>query len=324
MNYPNTALLFLLLLFAPATGTQAASPLSCHAGGNEMSVSADEGGGMDPASMYPASMLEDVVTALYRFDFRVAESLSRELLERHPGHYLAHFSRVYYNWWLMITWPRPAEVETRYRESILQALPLARKAVEGPASDQDVFNYINLHAMLARLDLQQGAWIRTMKTLRLCVVQVEKSMGREEAFGGFYLTSGLYNYLISEAIRRYPFLKLYALFYPEGDRERGISQLEKAFASDEALWKTEAGYFLMRIHLEKGQDARLAEKYASWLTTAYPSNLIFQYYHLQAMVALGDERGVREKIAEIRREAFGNRSISPEQRTYFLDLVRDY
>lgn len=284
----------------------------------------DEGGGMHPASMHPASMLEDVVMALYRFDFQTAESLSGDLLEYHPGHYLAHFSSVYYHWWLMITWPRPAEVETRYRESILHALPLARKAVEGIASDQDVFNYINLHAMMARLDLQQGAWIRTMKTLRLCVVQVEKSMGREEAFGGFYLTSGLYNYLISEAMRRYPFLKLYALFYPEGDRERGISQLEKAFASDQALWKTEAGYFLMRIHLEQGQNAREAEKYARWLTTAYPSNLIYQYYHLQVMTTLGDERAVREKKAEIRREAFGNPGISPEQRTYFLDLVRDH
>jgi hypothetical protein len=158
--------------------------------------------------------------------------------------------------------------------------------------------------------------------LRNCVEQIERSMGREMEFGGFYLTSGLYNYLTAEAARRFPLLKPYAIFYPRGDRGLGIAQLEKAFASNQPLWKTEAGYFLMRIHLEQGQDAPKAEPYARWLTATYPSNLIFQYYHLQVLMALKEEEGVALKKAEIRRLAMANAGISQEQRLYFLDLVR--
>lgn len=273
------------------------------------------------AQSEPEAMLGEVVMALYHFDFRLAEVRHAALKEAYPEHYLTGFSDVFQNWWRMISWPRPGELETRYRQSILHALSLARPAVEQDPSDQEVFFFINLHAMLARLDLQQGAWVRTLGNLRKCVEQVEWSMGREAAFGGFYLTTGLYNYLTAEAARRFPLLRPYTLFYPKGDRELGLAQLEKAFASGHPMWRTEAAYFLMRIYLDQENDAARSERFARWLTTGYPENLIFQYYHLLALQALNKADAVSVKKAEIRRRALENPGLSPEQRKYFLDLV---
>ncbi|MFO7998418.1 MAG: hypothetical protein R6U86_05480 [Bacteroidales bacterium] len=276
------------------------------------------------AGSLPERIAEEVILALYHFDFSRAERLSSGLMRDHPGRYISHISRVYYYWWMMISWPRPAEIEKMYKESILRALPLAREAMADNATHRDTFFYINLYAMLARIDLQQGAWVQGMRTLSRCAVQVEHTMGKEGDFEGFYLTSGLYNFITVQAVSQYPFLRLYSLFYPEGNRELGLTQLKMAFQSDSPIWKTEAGYFLMRIFLEQEKDALSARPYADWLITAYPTNLIFQYYHLQVLLALGDQTAAQGKAAEIRRLAETNGQISPEQRSYFLGLMEDH
>jgi hypothetical protein len=269
----------------------------------------------------PRTQAEEVILSLYEFDFHKADKLSSGLLRENPSHYLSHFSRVYYYWWMMISSPRPVEFEASYRESIQRAIPLARNALDREPAHEHAFFFINLHAMMARLDLQQGAWIRTMKNLRHCVVQIERSMGSEAEFPGFYLTSGLYNYMTVEATRQYPFLRLYSLIYPEGNLELGIAQLKWAFDSEYPLWKTEAGYFLMRIFLELEKDPGKAMEYAAWLTSTYPSNLVFQYYHLQVLKNLRDNRSVALKKQEIKQLAADNPGISQAQRNYLLDLV---
>lgn len=273
------------------------------------------------AGAFPAELAEEVILALYGFDFQTADMLSSSLLSEHPDHYIAHFARVYYYWWMMVADPQPEKFEQAYRRHIMQAIPLARQALDREPDHAHAFFFINLHAMAARLDLQQGAWIRTMKNLRHCVVQVERSMGLEKEFPGFYLTSGLYNYMTVQAARRYPFLRLYSLLYPEGNRETGITQLREAFRSDYPLWKTEAGYFLMRIFLDEEHDPERAEAYASWLTETYPANLVFQYYHLQVLLAMGNEAAAISRKREIERMALQHPTLSQAQRNHFLKLV---
>lgn len=273
--------------------------------------------------LLPETLAENAVLALYQFDFKEAERLNYFLKKNHAQTNFSHFSNVHYYWWLMISLPNSNRIGKLYTESIKQALPIAHKTIENNPSDQDTFFYIYLYAMQARLSLQNGSYLQAINSFNKWSAQVEQSLGKEDQFEGFYLTSGLYNYLTSMATQKYKFLRLYTLFYLEGDKELGLMQLEKAFKSDHPIWKTEAAYFLMRIFLDTEENALAAQPYAQWLTTTYPNNLIFQYYYLQILMALGQNEAAAAHTNEIKRLANQNPNISADQRNYFIQLMEN-
>ncbi len=267
--------------------------------------------------------LEETLLALYHFDFKKADSVSSNIAMMYADQYVAHFSRANYLWWLIITQPFSTVSENQYRESVSRSMALAKNNAGEMTDNQDLFYSISLYAMQARLDLKNGAYIRAMRNGRNAISHIERSKGKEDAFPGFLLTSGLYNYMTVQAGRKYPFLKIYSIFYPDGDRALGLAQLHEAAQSDYLIWQTEANYFLMRLYLEMEQEPDKALQYADWLTRTFPSNLIFQYYHLLILKALADNQAVLNKKDDIRFAAEKNRGISKQQRDYFLELISE-
>lgn len=266
---------------------------------------------------------EETLLALYDFNFWKADSITSGILAKYPDQYLSHFARTNFLWWQIISQDYSLQAENQYKESISRSMSLAKSNAGVAISNQHVFFLISMYAMQARLDLKNGAYIRAMRNGRNAISHFERSRGKEDEFHGFLLTSGLYNYMTDQAVGKYPFLKIYSIFYPEGDRELGLTQLINASRSEYLIWRTEANYFLMRLYLDMEQDPSQALGYASWLTGKYPSNLIYQYYHLVILKELGDSQDIDDKKAEIRSVAMNHSGVTEEQRNYFLELISD-
>lgn len=266
-------------------------------------------------------LVEETLYALYAFEMDKADLISQLALEQFPDHYLSHFARSSYLWWLIISGEDSKENEQLYRAGIAEAIMLSRTSMETEPSPSDLFHLISLYAMQARLDMKNGAYIRALRNGRNAVSHMERSRGYEESYQGLLLTSGLYNYMTVQAGRQYPFLKIYTLFYPEGDAELGLLQLHQATLANNRVWQTEAHYFLMRIYLEMEMKPLEALNHARWLTKQYPSNLIYQYYHLLALKELGDEAEIAGKKRDIYMEATTNQQLSTTQVNHFLILT---
>ena len=266
-------------------------------------------------------LVEETLYALYAFEMEKADLISLLALERFPDHYLSHFARSSYLWWLIISGEDSKENEQLYRAGIAEAIVKSRTSMATEPSLDDLFHLISLYAMQARLDMKNGAYIRALRNGRNAVNHLESSRGYEDSYHGLLLTSGLYNYMTVQAGRKYPFLKIYTLFYPEGDAALGLRQLHRATLSDNLVWQTEAHYFLMRIYLEMEMMPAEALHHARWLTAQYPSNLIYQYYHLLALKELGDEAEIAEKKRDIYMEATSNQQLSSAQVNHFLSLT---
>ncbi len=267
---------------------------------------------------------ERSIEALHRFDFLLADSLSAAMLEVYPGHYLSHFSRANYLWWLLITHPAGSMAVAAFDDHLRHARQLLDDAVPvraGDISALQLFHAAIVYALSARHDAMEGHSLRAAASGRQAVRYIGSASGREDEHSGLFLTMGLYNYMVEAASERYPLFRLYRLFYPRGDKKLGISQLERAAHSGEQVWATEARYFLMRIWLDMEEEPDRALVYARQLSAAYPENLIYQYYHLEAMRLAGSgteelERR-REEVRSVMESLF---SLTPEQRAYFREL----
>ncbi len=274
----------------------------------------------DSQQLKPGEYFNKTLMSLYRFDFQKADSLYALMETLYPEHYLSAYSRTHYYWWMLITHEGSEPWEKKYAGSVARSLAAINPVIAGSFTYDDVFYFINIYAMQARLSLKNGKLIRTMQSLRNCIYHLELSFGRENIHPGFYLTSGLYNYMTAHAVSKYPFLRLYALFYPEGNQALGLDQLKTAARSENEVVKTEARYMLMRLFLEIEEQPEKALYYAVWLTEEYPLNLIYRYYHLQILEKSGEEELLGFFREELGTKARSNPKISKAQRNYFLGL----
>ena len=260
--------------------------------------------------------------ALYNFHFQVSDSIIRRMEKNFPEHYMPHLMRAQYYWWQIISNDLDLLQQGNYRASLVKAESLAKELVKTKNYNyNDVFQFINLYALKARIELLNSEYLRALRHMRNSVEFLELSIGRENIHPDFYLTSGLYNYMAEYGSRRYPFLMVYALFYPRGDMQKGLEQLKLAAYNSNIVIKTEAHYFLMKIFFELEQDFSQALQHAAWLVAEYPENLIYLYHYHEILLLLEKN----ELAAEIRKDFFellnDNIQLNFSQRKYFGGLL---
>lgn len=275
-----------------------------------------------PQGVCLESLMDQTLAALYHFDFPRADSLSGCMLQIDPHHYLSHFTRSHYLWWMIITHQRDENLEKEYSATIAMAKARLPSAEKKPDIN-DVFYHINIYAMQARLSLQKKEYLRTIWNLRACVRQLDYSRGKENLHGGLYLTSGLYNYMSGYSQKRFPVLKAFSRVLPEGEMQMGLQQLQKAAASSNPVWKTEAHYLLMKIYLEMELQPGQAMVYNQWLIDNFPGNLTYWQYRYRICKAMKDEPGMESCRVKIRQLALGHAGISKLQRDFFLQFAEE-
>ena len=98
---------------------------------------------------------------------------------------------------------------------------------------------------------------------------------------------GIYNYYAAVIPDEYPMIKPLMLFFPSGDKEKGIEQLNNA-AFNGKYAKYEAQYFLMTLYFTYENNAYKADEYAETLTKEFPDNPIFERWKGRIEAKKGD------------------------------------
>lgn len=99
------------------------------------------------------------------------------------------------------------------------------------------------------------------------------------------VVTGLYNYYREAYPDAHPFYKPFALLFPRGDRQKGLTDLELA-ARNALFLKAEAYAFLSEIHLGYENNYLAAEHYSKRLAEQYPGNNEFLALHVRNLLLL--------------------------------------
>ncbi len=268
-------------------------------------------------------LLRASMHALYAMHFDLADSLTGHFLASYPDHYLAHVARANYYWWFSIASAPDNFKKGVFAERVRKAKELAERFANGKmrAQPEILFHLISLSAMSVRYEVMHANYLRALSSGRQAIGYISASSGEEDSYPGFYLTNGLYNYMVATAAERNYLFRMFSLFYPPGDKLRGLEQLKLAASQDDFILQTEAHYFLMRIYLDLEVDSQQALYHAGRLTDIYPSNLIYRYYYLLAYAGVYGEERVLAERHRFRRLVVEHNGLCDAQRAYFLGLV---
>ena len=132
---------------------------------------------------------------------------------------------------------------------------------------------------------------------------------------------GIYHYYADVIPKKYPVVKPFMVFFPQGDKSRGIRELENV-AYNGRYAKIEARYFLMTIFFSFENDSDNTIKYLELLLKDFPDNPIFERYYGAALYKKQDytkaESVFRNILSKAEKNYFGYNIRARREANYYI------
>ena len=149
-----------------------------------------------------------------------------------------------------------------------------------------------------RLRANRGSWIKAANDGRLALPIVRRAYSIAPDNDDILLGMGIYNYYAEAIPEQYPIVKPLMLFFPNGDKKKGIEQLTAAAAKAKYA-AVEADYFLLQLNYTHERQYEKALEIALKLFNRYPKNVVFHRYVGRCYISLGKWENAHAVFREI-------------------------
>lgn len=153
--------------------------------------------------------------------------------------------------------------------------------------------------MLAKHFNDRGESVSAINYTRRSFSLIKKGFELKKQYVEFYFTTGLYDYFREAIPEKNPVYKTFMWMFPEGNKVRGLEELEIAFKQS-TFTRADAAVFLTRIYMFFENNATKAQGYAKTIHEEYPENPHYQVLYAEALLASGkgqEAEAILDKVA---------------------------
>lgn len=234
------------------------------------------------------SLVTTGIRQIYSINFNDAEVTFRKLMADYPEHPSGRFFLAMIDWWRILL---DLDVEI-YDEIFFQKLEdvifNCDKILEKDPNNVDaLFFKGGAIGFRGRLRAYRESWLKAADDGREALPIVEHASILDPNNLDVQLGFGIYNYYAEVIPEQYPLIKPLMIFFPKGDRQKGIDQLTNTALKGKYA-KYEARYFLMTLYYTYENNPFKAEEYANMLTEDFPNNPIFEKWKGRIAIKRGD------------------------------------
>jgi len=230
------------------------------------------------------------INKMYNYQFEEAEKEFRWLSSEYKNHPLPIFLLGLSSWWKIDAQSSKSYIGESQEENILdknfmnlmdESINLSKRIYNQGNKVDGAFFLAASYGFKGRLLSERKKWSAAAFAGRNAIkylkeIRKDDLMIPEISFG-----NGLFNYYSIWISERYPLLKPIIKLFPEGNKNKGVEQLN--IASNNSFYtRTEAQYFLMRIYSGEGKLSK-ALHLSKYLKDTYPENSIFHKYFTQLL-----------------------------------------
>lgn len=218
------------------------------------------------------------IRAVYNLEFDRAEREFEWLASHYPAHPAGKFFLGMIEWWRILIALDDESRDDIFLRKMDDVIELCDSLLENDPNDiTALFFKGGALGFQGRLRANRSSWITAANDGRLALPIVQKAFAIDPENSDILLGIGIYNYYAATIPERYPLVKPLMVFFPSGDKHKGIQQLETA--SEQARYAgVEAKYFLLQLHFTYEQQYDKALEIASSLHRRFPRNVLFHRY----------------------------------------------
>ena len=195
---------------------------------------------------------------MYNFEFKSAESQFKWIKRRYPKHPLGYFLMGLSNYWKM----KPNENNTSYdavfNKYMDSTITFAEKIYDNsekktPKQIEAAFFLSAAYAFKGRVESNRKNWTAATIAGKRALNYLEDARGYGDLSPELLFGDGLYNYYVEWIPANNGNLKPIFWFFKDGDKKKGIKQLEEVTAEG-FYTKTEAQSFLVGIYDDESKE----------------------------------------------------------------------
>lgn len=223
----------------------------------------------------------DSVTAagikqIYDIKFPQAEATFKTIIADYPNKPAGRFFLAMIDWWKIILDPDNESYDDVFIKKLEDVIDQCENILDrNPENVDALFFKGGAIGFRGRLRAYRESWLKAADDGREALPLVQRAAKLDPKNVDVKLGFGIYNYYVAVLPEKYSILKPVMIFFPGGDKKRGIEDLEYV-ARDGKYAKYEARYFLMNIFYHYEGNYAGAEKYALMLTNDFPDNPAFE------------------------------------------------
>ncbi|MEM6263596.1 MAG: hypothetical protein AAGI38_13875 [Bacteroidota bacterium] len=227
------------------------------------------------------------IEQVYNLNFEGAEQTFSSLTTTHASHPAPHFLLAFNRWWQTYISETMDTYHGYIEEKLDQALELNEPLENKPGYELEYsfFQYMS-YAFKARLQILKGELFSAANTGRKALPHLKEGFKHAEKSPEFYFSSGIYHYYAEAYPKAHPIVKPFMVFFPDGDAEKGLTELLQA-ANTVNFTQFEAKFYLCDIYLEELHEFAKGLDMTRQLSNQFPQNTWFKVNFAKALIYTG-------------------------------------
>ena len=259
-----------------------------------------------PYSQTLDERIQTGIKQIYNIEFEQAEKTFRSILTDYPENPAGRFFLAMVDWWKILLDLDNESYDQMFFQKIEDVIFHCNQILKKDKKNVDaLFFKGGAIGFRGRLRALRDSWLKAADDGREALPIVEYASKLDPSNQDVQLGFGIYNYYASVIPDQYPYIKPLMIFFPKGDKEKGIAQLKNT-AENGKYAKYEAQYFLMTLFFNYESNYEEAKKYADNLTSIFPRNPSFQRWLGRIYARLGDWKNADSVFGNYLKKADSN------------------
>ena len=224
------------------------------------------------------SLISSGINQIYSINFNDAEKTFLIVEKEYPKHPAGKFFNAMIVWWqIMLDLDNKFYDDTLYSK-LGKVIDFCDELLDKNPNNVDaIFFKGGALGFRGRLLAYRESWFKAALDGKEALPLVKRTYELDNSNVDVQLGFGIYNYYIDIIPERYPATKAVLLFFPKGDKDKGLKQLNYV-ATDGKYTKIEAKYFLCGIYYQYEHNYNAALSIINELCFSFPNNPAFQKY----------------------------------------------
>ena len=269
----------------------------------------------------------EAVNDMYNFKFVKAEQQFRWLKQKYAWHPLPYFLLGLSEWWKIMPNSGNKQYDEKFLAYMDTTIIVGKKLFEQEDRKIEAAFFLGAaYGFKGRLysSEERKQWRKSATAGKKALNYLEISKGQHDLSPELLFGDALYNYFSVWVPENYPLLKPILMFFPKGDKELGLKQLQEV--SRFAFYtRTEAQVFLMRILNNYENDRQGALQIGEYLHQTFPDNAYFHRYYARLLYSSGKfsacEKVSKALFTKIDSAAIGYEANSGRYAGFFLGQI---
>ncbi len=222
------------------------------------------------------SLITAGIYQIYNIKFDQASISFAKVKKEFPQHPAGNFFDAMITWWQILLDLKNEELDDLFEDKLEIVVDQCDDILDDNPQNIDAYFFKGgALGFRGRLSSIRGDWFDAAADGKDALPLVFTAYELDSTNIDVKLGFGIYDYFASVIPEKYPMVQPLMLFFPEGDKEKGIKEL-KTVAEKGKYAKYEAQYFLMTLNYSFENNDSECFKYAKMLSDKFPDNPRFQ------------------------------------------------